>query len=133
MSELNLPSTGMIIFEMRRIAHAIRAITGSNSAGKGLRVCHLIWFVYMVLVIFVESAVLQTRMTICILVSFQCGLAWQATLTALEPVVFGTFVCLIRASRPGMDNRAQSANSYSDENHPQSQHIDGARGSGKGI
>ncbi|KAJ6535737.1 hypothetical protein B0H19DRAFT_1383171 [Mycena capillaripes] len=79
-------STGMIIFKITKMSRSIRAITGSTSAGKRLR---------NVLAIMVESAVLQTTMTIGILVSFQIGLLVQSVLTALQPVVFGISVLLI--------------------------------------
>ncbi|KAJ7330920.1 hypothetical protein DFH08DRAFT_1021991 [Mycena albidolilacea] len=48
-----------------------------------------------VLVIMVESAVLQTTMTVGVLVSFQIGLLVQAVLIPLQPVVFGISVLLI--------------------------------------
>ncbi|KAF8140680.1 hypothetical protein K438DRAFT_1785513 [Mycena galopus ATCC 62051] len=60
--------------------------TGSTSAGKRLK---------KVLVIMVESAVLQTTMTIGILVSFQIGLLLQAVLIPLQPVISGISVLLI--------------------------------------
>ncbi|KAJ7657190.1 hypothetical protein DFH06DRAFT_1409332 [Mycena polygramma] len=83
---ISVYSTGMIIFKLWRTSHSVRIITGSTSTGKSLR---------RVLNIMVESAVLQTSMTIGILVSFQAGSLVQAVLTALQPVVFGISVLLI--------------------------------------
>ncbi|KAJ7792972.1 hypothetical protein B0H14DRAFT_2928484 [Mycena olivaceomarginata] len=79
-------STGMIIFKITRMSSSIRSLTGRPSSGKNLR---------RVLAIIVESAVLQTTMTVGILVSFQIGLLVQAILTAIQPVVFGISVLLI--------------------------------------
>ncbi|KAJ6529627.1 hypothetical protein B0H19DRAFT_1274024 [Mycena capillaripes] len=79
-------STGMIIFKIWRTSRSIRVITGSTSAGKNLR---------RAVGIMVESAVLQTTMTICILVSFQTGLLAEGLLNALQPVVSGISVLLI--------------------------------------
>ncbi|KAJ7354200.1 hypothetical protein DFH08DRAFT_984564 [Mycena albidolilacea] len=79
-------STGMIIFKITRMSSSIRSLTGRPSSGKSLR---------RVLAIIVESAVLQTTMTVGILVSFQIGLLVQALLTAIQPVVFGISVLLI--------------------------------------
>ncbi|KAJ7211968.1 hypothetical protein C8J57DRAFT_1256515 [Mycena rebaudengoi] len=64
--------------------------TGSTSAGRRLRT-----LTQKVLVIMVESAVLQTTMTVGILVAFQIGLLVQAVLIALTPVIFGISVLLI--------------------------------------
>ncbi|KAJ7030411.1 hypothetical protein C8F04DRAFT_1113532 [Mycena alexandri] len=83
---INIYSTGMIIFEMGRTSRAIRTITGSRGAGKGLR---------KVLAIFVESAVLQTTMTISNLIAFHYNPPLSAALTALQPLVFGISICLI--------------------------------------
>ncbi|KAJ7475060.1 hypothetical protein FB451DRAFT_1558225 [Mycena latifolia] len=47
--------------------------------------------------IMIESSLLQTTMTVCILVSFRIGLLVQMVLTALQPVVFGISVVLIHA------------------------------------
>ncbi|KAJ6480575.1 hypothetical protein C8R47DRAFT_1285040 [Mycena vitilis] len=79
-------STGMIIFKLWRTSHSVRILTGSTSAGRSLR---------RVLSIMVESAVLQTSMTIGILVTFQAGSLVQSVLTALQPVVFGISVLSI--------------------------------------
>ncbi|KAF7328347.1 hypothetical protein MVEN_02550200 [Mycena venus] len=83
---INIYSTGMIIFEMWRTSGAIRTIAGSRSSGKGLR---------KVLAIIVESAVLQTTMTISNLIAFHYNPPLSSALTALQPLVFGISVCLI--------------------------------------
>ncbi|KAF7349842.1 hypothetical protein MVEN_01284700 [Mycena venus] len=97
---ISIYSTGMIIFRIVKMSRSIRSVTGSTRAGKSLRT---------VLAIIVESAVLQTTMTIGILVSFQIGLLAQAVLTALQPVVFGISVLLIHL-RVGLGWTAESAN-----------------------
>ncbi|KAJ7090480.1 hypothetical protein C8R44DRAFT_861285 [Mycena epipterygia] len=77
---ISVYSTGMIIFKITKVSRSIRSITGSTSARRRLR---------KVLVIMVESAVLQTTMTVGILVFFQIGLLVQAVLIALQPVISG--------------------------------------------
>ncbi|KAF7326772.1 hypothetical protein MVEN_02596400 [Mycena venus] len=83
---INIYSTGMIIFEMGRTSRAIRTIARSRSSGKGLR---------KVLAIIIESAALQTTMTISNLIAFHYNPALSSALTALQPLVFGISICLI--------------------------------------
>ncbi|KAJ7616644.1 hypothetical protein FB45DRAFT_1105948 [Roridomyces roridus] len=85
---INVYSTGMIINKMWPMSRSLERITGSRSSGKRLK---------RVLAVMVESAVLQTTWTICILVSFQIGLLIQDVFTALQPVVFGISLLLIHA------------------------------------
>ncbi|KAF7363259.1 hypothetical protein MVEN_00679100 [Mycena venus] len=89
--------SGMIIFEMERSSRAIRPITRS---GKGLR---------KLLAIIVESAVLQTMMTISNLIAFHYNPALSLTLTALEPLVFGISVCLIHYGEARSSDADQGA------------------------
>ncbi|KAJ6557015.1 hypothetical protein DFH09DRAFT_1164196 [Mycena vulgaris] len=81
-------SSGMVIYKIVSMSRSMRTITGSHSSGKRLM---------RVLAIMIESSVIQTTMTICILISFQIGLLAQAVLTALQPVIFGISVVLIHA------------------------------------
>ncbi|KAJ6483078.1 hypothetical protein DFH09DRAFT_1292059 [Mycena vulgaris] len=82
--------------------------TGSTSAGRRLR---------KVLVIMVESAVLQTTMTVGILVSFQIGLLVQAVFIGLAPVIFGISVLLVHLRVGlGWTNDSNLAGSGSTEN-----------------
>ncbi|KAJ7438977.1 hypothetical protein FB451DRAFT_1447500 [Mycena latifolia] len=81
-------SSGMLIYKLWGMSRTIRTLTGSSSSGKRLM---------RLLVIMIESSLLQTTMTVCILVSFQVGLFLLATFTALQPVVFGISVVLIHA------------------------------------
>ncbi|KAF8202671.1 hypothetical protein K438DRAFT_1820593 [Mycena galopus ATCC 62051] len=68
------------------MSRSIRSLTGNARAGKRLN---------RVLAVIVESAVLQTIMTVATLVLFQIGLLQQGIFEALTPVVFGISVLLI--------------------------------------
>ncbi|KAJ7346147.1 hypothetical protein DFH08DRAFT_961607 [Mycena albidolilacea] len=92
--------TGMIIFKITRMSRSLRSITGSARAGKPLR---------RVVAIIVESAVLQTALTVGALVLFQVGLVQQAILEALSPVVYGISVFLIHL-RVGLGWTMESTN-----------------------
>ncbi|KAJ7694534.1 hypothetical protein B0H17DRAFT_1199064 [Mycena rosella] len=81
-------SSGMIMYKILMMARSFRRISGSANGKYHLR---------KVLVIIIESSLLQTAMTVGILVSFQIGLLVQSVLTALSPVVFGISVVLIHA------------------------------------
>ncbi|KAJ6524043.1 hypothetical protein B0H19DRAFT_1276731 [Mycena capillaripes] len=106
---ISVYSTGMIIFKITKVSLSIRSITGSTSSGRRLR---------KMLVIMVESAVLQTTMTIGVLVSFQVGLLVQALLIALQPVIFGISVLLIHLRVGlGWTNDSNLAGSGSTENN----------------
>ncbi|KAJ7164475.1 hypothetical protein C8R46DRAFT_1278846 [Mycena filopes] len=87
-SGINAYSTGLIMFKLLRLARTMKALTGSRTAGNRFM---------RVLTIMVESAVLQTSMNICVLVSFQIGTLVQSVFTALQPVVFGISVLMIYA------------------------------------
>ncbi|KAF8202674.1 hypothetical protein K438DRAFT_1820599 [Mycena galopus ATCC 62051] len=78
--------TGMIGFKITRMSRSIRSLTGNARAGQRLN---------RVLAVIVESAVLQTIMTMGTLILFQIGLLQQAIFEALTPVVFGISVLLI--------------------------------------
>ncbi|KAJ6595252.1 hypothetical protein DFH09DRAFT_160273 [Mycena vulgaris] len=80
--------SGMMIYKIVSMSRSMRSITGNPSSGKRLM---------RVLAIMIESSVIQTAMTICILISFQIGLSAQMVLTALQPVIFGISVVLVHA------------------------------------
>ncbi|KAJ7146867.1 hypothetical protein C8R44DRAFT_864586 [Mycena epipterygia] len=81
-------SNGMIIYKIWGMARSVQRITGKPNSGQRLMA---------VLAVILESSVLQTTMSVCILVSFQIGLLVQSVFTALQPVVFGLSVLLIHA------------------------------------